>query len=70
MIVICQTGRSVAFAATAWKPESTPVTAPDASVMLEQGAAKVDWVTVWFLSRNWNGTTSPSVTLVSLNGHG
>ena len=66
MMVICQTGTSVDEVFTNWKPESTPVTAPAASVMLEHGAAKVDWVTVWFLSRNWNWTTSPSATPVSL----
>ena len=66
-MVICQTGTSVDEVFTNWKPESTPVTAPAASVMLEQGAAKVDWVTVWFLSRNWNWTTSPSATPVSLH---
>ena len=54
LIVLCHTGTSPEVAFTAWKPESTPVTAPEVSVMLEQGAAKVDWVTVWFLSRNWN----------------
>ena len=42
MTVTFQTGKSVALAATGWKPESTP------PAIAKQGAAKVDWVTVWF----------------------
>ena len=30
------------------------MTTPFASVMLEQGAAKVDWVTVWFFGKKTN----------------
>ena len=66
MIVICQTGNSV-VELTNWKPESTPVTSPVVLVTLEQGAAKVDWVTVWFFSRNWNWMTSPLATFDSLD---
>ena len=42
LIVICQTGSWPVEALTNWKPESTPVTWPLASVMLEQGAVKAD----------------------------
>ena len=65
LIVMLHTGNWVAFGWTNWKPESTPVTRPLPSVMLEQGAANVDCVTVWFLERNWNWIVSPfcAVTL-------
>ena len=41
--VTVKEGTFVAFAATGWKPESTP---PD---MGSHGAVNVDCVTVWFL---------------------
>lgn len=41
MTVIVNVGKSVAFFATNWKPESTPVV-PLGNVKLEHGAAKVD----------------------------
>jgi len=36
--------------------------------MFRHGAAKVDWVTVWFLDWNWNAIVSPTeaFTLVGL----
>lgn len=39
-------GKDCAPAATAIKPESIPAVGV---VMFSHGAAKVDWVTVWFL---------------------
>jgi len=50
-----------AFAATGWKPESTP---PD---MAWHGAANVDCVTVWFLGLKTNVTVSP-VEALTLEG--
>lgn len=37
--------------------------------MFWHGAAKVDWVTVWFLDWNWKAMVSPTdaFTLVGLN---
>jgi len=60
-----QTGSDVAFAATGMKPESIPRVGV---VICWHGAAKVDWVTVWFLAANWNATVSPTdaFTLVGL----
>lgn len=46
----------VEFGGTNWKPESTP---PAKAV---HGVANVDWVTVWFLVKNWNETESPFAT--------
>jgi len=50
---------------TGMKPESIPMVGV---VMLSQGAAKVDWVTVWFPYWNWNAIVSPTlaVTLVGV----
>jgi len=59
-------GKVIAPVATGMKPESMPVVGV---VMFWHGAAKVDWVAVWFLDWNWNATVSPTeaFTLVGLN---
>lgn len=54
-------GTLVAFAATGWKSESTPLD------MGWHGAANVDCVTVWFLGLKTNVTVSP-VEALTLGG--
>jgi len=58
-------GRDAVPAATGMKPESMPAVGV---VMLSHGAAKVDWVTVWFLDLKTNEMVSPTeaFTLVGL----
>ena len=68
LTVIVNVGDVVVFA-VGMKPESNPVW----PLVLEtprgvHGSANELCVAVWFLSRNWNWTTSPSATPVSLGG--
>ena len=49
LTVIVHCWNWVAPAATGWKPESTP-REPSGLVKFAHGAAKVDWVTVWFFA--------------------
>jgi hypothetical protein len=60
-MVIFHTGKVEAPAATAWKPESTPV--PLAVTKRVQGFANDDWVTEWFLPRNSKLIESPELTV-------
>jgi len=50
-------GTCDALAATGWKPEARPL------AILVQGAAKVDWVTVWFFGLKTNVTVSPATAV-------
>ena len=48
LTVIVIAGTEVWLAVTGWKPDAMP------PAIFVQGAAKVDWVTVWFFGKKTN----------------
>jgi len=63
VITIAQVGKVVELAGTGTNPELNPVAPVVALTRGVQGAPKDDCVTVWFLARKTNSTTSPLVAL-------
>jgi hypothetical protein len=59
-------GNELALAATGMKPESKPTWFVVALVRRVQGAAKDDWVTVWFFDWNSKVTVSPTAAVTWL----